>query len=49
MKLFVIETICDRILAVSENIQKTEVSLTKIKPPIDGDVEKVKVVITKER
>jgi dihydroneopterin aldolase len=45
----VCEIICDRILALSKNIQKAEVSLTKIKPPIDGDVEKVKVVITKER
>jgi len=45
----VCEIICDRVLAISENIQKAEVSLTKIKPPIDGDVEKVKVVITKER
>lgn len=45
----VCETICNRILAVSENILKAEVSLTKIKPPIDGDVEKVKVVIAKER
>ena len=45
----VCETICDKILALSKNIQKAEVSLTKIKPPIDGDVEKVKVVITKER
>ena len=43
------EAICDKILDLSGNIQRAEVSLTKIKPPIDGDVEKVKVVIAKER
>ena len=43
------EAICDKILDLSGNIKRAEVSLTKIKPPIDGDVEKVKVVIAKKR
>ncbi len=45
----VCEKICDSVLRISSNIEKVMVSVTKINPPIDGDVEKVRVEIEKKR
>ena len=45
----VCEKICDSVLRISSNIEKVMTSVTKINPPIDGDVEKVRVEIEKKR
>tara|TARA_X000000950_G_scaffold87666_1_gene110444 strand:+ start:841 stop:1203 length:363 start_codon:yes stop_codon:yes gene_type:complete len=45
----VCEKICDSLIKVSKKIKKVKVSVTKINPPIDGDVESVKVEIEKKQ
>jgi dihydroneopterin aldolase len=45
----VCEKICDSVLKISSNTEKVVTSVTKINPPIDGDVEKVRVEIEKKR
>ena len=45
----VCEKICDSVIEVSKKIQKVKVSVTKINPPIDGDVDSVKVEIEKKQ
>ena len=45
----VCEKICDSVIEISKKIQKVKVSVTKINPPIEGDVESVKVEIGKKQ
>ena len=45
----VCEKICNSVMALSLNIQSVKASVTKINPPIQGDVEKVRVEIEKKR
>ena len=46
-----IETVGERIIQELQNtfktLQKTEVKITKINPPMNGDVEKVSIIISK--
>lgn len=45
----VAERIVNRILAEQPLVQRTEVSVSKLAPPIGGDVERVSVVFSKSR
>lgn len=45
----VAQRISDRILAEISEVNKVEVAVSKINPPIGGDVESVSVVLNRER
>lgn len=45
----VTQRICDRILNEEERVKKVEVSVSKLAPPINGDVERVSVVLRRKR
>lgn len=43
------ERICRRILAEESKVDEVEVSVSKLAPPINGDVERVSVVMRRKR
>ena len=45
----VAERIINRFFSESKQVQKAKVSVSKINPPIGGDVEKVTIVLSKKR
>ena len=45
----VCEKICNSVIALSLNVQSVKAYVTKINPPVQGDVEKVSVEIEKKR